>query len=153
MSSLKSSPSCPFTISWTRGANPNINSDFVNFELKPEEDVRFEIKFIPTEAGKYAFELPIDLESEDDVQMYNKIIFKGELSKPCIDSDVLEVFLVPIPLRIMTKTTFTLEAFNFSEMTKIEAKICQLEKFSGKYCGEPLKVSFPECDDIKPCCK
>lgn len=150
---LKCSPSCPFTCSWTRGAEPTINPDFVNFELKPEEDARFEIKFIPTEPGEYAFEVPIDLESDDTVQPYNKIILTGKLSKPIIESDVLEVFLIPMPLKVMTSRKFAIAARNFPEISKIRSKICCLDKLSGKYCNDPLKISFPGGDTIQARCK
>ncbi|KAJ8667094.1 hypothetical protein QAD02_008756 [Eretmocerus hayati] len=148
---LSNTPNCPFTIRWIDGIEPKISNDNIIWNpICPGEGIVLMIEFEPGKYEHFVMELPIILFDDHNEQIYNKLILEASQPIQSIESDVLEIYLVPVSLSSKAEEEITISAINYTKVSQITAQICDPRKLSGNFRKDMLKVSFSSGDSIQP---
>ncbi|KAL3884217.1 hypothetical protein ACJMK2_030436, partial [Sinanodonta woodiana] len=132
-----------------RGEHDESNSPGVEGTLDPGQTQEVDILFCPKTPGKYEVILPILLNDSEKPYQYLHLV--GELKSPKLWFDPLAIVMSPVPLKTDISAEFTIFAAQFKETTKITAVLPEVEcEDTSKV--SPLRVSFPEGQEVKPCC-
>ncbi|KAL4233464.1 hypothetical protein ACF0H5_008145 [Mactra antiquata] len=119
-------------------------------DLKPGETQQVAVMFCPREPGRYEVLIPVILNGNYE-KPYQYLQVCAELKAPKLWFDPLAIVLTPVPLLTEVSSDFTMFAAQFRNGTKIEVVTPEVECDDGSKIS-PLKVTFPEGQEVKPCC-
>ncbi|XP_053397416.1 cilia- and flagella-associated protein 47-like isoform X4 [Mercenaria mercenaria] len=119
-------------------------------DLKPGETQHVAVMFCPKEPGRYEVLLPVIL-NDNYEKPYQYLQVVAELKAPKLWFDPLAIVLTPVPLLTEVSSEFTMFAAQFRNQTKIIVETPEVECEDGTKIS-PLKVTFPESQEVKPCC-
>lgn len=134
--------SCPFSIQWSAGEKPTVNSDCIRCTLQKGERSGFLLSFQPKSQGSYSVEAPIFIRNELNGQMFNKLCLVGEYPASTIKAEFSEIFFAPVPLNTSLEKKFRLCMRHFEKDVVILSNIMPPEYSSGKYTENVLLINF-----------
>lgn len=134
--------SCPFSIQWSAGEKPTVNSDCIRCTLQKGERSGFSLSFQPKSQGSYSVEAPIFIRNELNGQMFNKLCLVGEYPASTIKAEFSEIFFAPVPLNTSLEKKFRLCMRHFEKDVVILSNIMPPEYSSGKYTENVLLINF-----------
>ncbi|KAK2584069.1 hypothetical protein KPH14_006516 [Odynerus spinipes] len=134
---------CPFFIRWSHGIQPTITSTSIVSALLRDEETVFVLEFEPKCRGAFKLEVPIFIQTETEDIPFNSIYFYGANPEKLIETNVSEIYLLPVPLNIPIEESFKLKARYFECTSNILWDILPPDRCSGDFKKEMLHISFP----------
>lgn len=108
--------------------------NLTNYKILPRTEIEITVYFSPMLAGNYVSELPIYDKNQELLEICK---LRGESLAELIESDISEIYFLPVPTKVPTKESIILTFVNYKKTPMLKWKFLDQEN-STKY----FKVFF-----------
>ncbi|XP_064627283.1 cilia- and flagella-associated protein 47-like isoform X2 [Lineus longissimus] len=122
----------------------------VEGHLEPGITTQLGVAFCPKGPGTYYSKVPVII-NDMYTNPYVYLELTGYLKAPKIWFDPLAIVLTPVPLCTTVSAEFNILTANYSKVSHLGVEYPEVECEDGSKIT-PLTVSFPNGNEIKPCC-